>query len=107
MVSCKKLFLKIIFVFLLSTSFSFGQNGIDTLYNKDFDELLDIYNSESSFKKSEHYVKVWLKKAKNENDIPQILIGYEIASLLYNNEKSLKYYDSILSISLTDKKYNE
>ena len=107
MVSCKKLFLKIIFVFLLSTSFSFGQNGIDTLYNKDFDELLDIYNSESSFKKSEHYVKVWLKKAKNENDIPQILIGYEIASLLYNNEKSLKYYDSILSISLTDKKYND
>ena len=105
MVSCREY--SFIFIFLLSSLISFGQKEIDTLYSKSFDDLLNIYNSEPSFKMSELYIKVWLKKAKKENDIPQLLTGYEIASLLYDNEKSLEYYDSILSISLKNKKYND
>lgn len=93
-----------LFFFLFLFISSFGQSKVDTLSSKSFDELLYIYNNERSVKKSKLYLGYWIKKAKKEKNEFQLLLGYELASTLYN-DKSLIYLDSILSISLKNNNY--
>lgn len=95
----------VLFFFLFLSISSFGQSNVDTLSSKSFDELLDIYNNERSLKKSKLYLSYWIKKAKKEENEIQLLLAYELASTLYNNDKSLIYLDSILSISLKNNNY--
>ncbi|MFY7669794.1 helix-turn-helix domain-containing protein [Tenacibaculum sp. MEBiC06402] len=101
--------IKVFFVFfIINKIFSFGQSSQDSLNLKSFDELFELYNNESNFKKSEFYLKVWINKAKKEKDSLNLLTGYEIASLLYEKDpKRLVYLDSILLISLKNDKLSE
>ena len=107
MVGYKKYFFRVLFIVLiLNFSFSYGQSEMDTLSNKSYDELFEIYNNESNIEKSDFYINIWIKKAKDENNLPQLFTGYEIASFLYKDDRALKYLDSILSISLEEKSYD-
>lgn len=97
----------LVYIFFITYSFyTYTQEKKDTLLTKSFDELFDFYNNSNSFEKSKLYIDVWLKKAKKENNISKLLTGYEIASLLYNNQSSLLYQDSILQYSLKNKIYD-
>ncbi len=102
----KKHYKLFIYLLYLNSFLGTAQNGLDTLSNKTYDELFEIYNNESSIEKSDSYINIWIKKAKDENNLPQLFIGYEIASLLYKDDRALKYLDSILSISLEEKSYS-
>ena len=107
MVGYKKCFFRaLVIVLILNFSVSYGQSKMDTLSNKSYDELFEIYNNESNIEKSDFYINIWIKKAKDENNLPQLFTGYEIASFLYKDDRALKYLDSILSISLEEKSYD-
>jgi len=98
---------QLLFLIIAFSSFlSFGQTDIDSLGQKTFDELFELYNNERSFNKSENILTVWISKAKSEKNIEKQMVGYEIATLLYKDERVLVYCDSILTLSTKNEKFN-
>jgi AraC-like DNA-binding protein len=100
MVSYKKHFLKIIFVFLLSSSYSFGQKGIDTLKGKSYTYLIQkILSKDNNFKTKDFLSNYLIKKAKREKNTKFIIGGYHAKAYIYDDEIMLKYCDSIIALS--------
>jgi AraC-like DNA-binding protein/TolA-binding protein len=99
MVSYKKHFLKIIFVFLLSSSYSFGQKGIDTLKGNTFLELFEIINNCETLKKKTFYTNYLIKKAKNEKNEKFLIAGYHTQAIIHNDDVMLKFCDSIIELT--------
>lgn len=101
MVSYKKQYLGLLFVFLLNCVFCFGQREVDTLQHKSFEELKQSFylniNDTSALKK---IAKVYLKKSKNEKDILNISKSYHYFYIINkNNDLGQKYIDSIIMVS--------
>lgn len=102
----KNLFLKLLFVFLFSNT-GFSQQQIDTLLLKSYDDLFELFNTESNFEKKIYYLNVWTKKAKEEKNIPKLMSAYQTSAIVYLNRDEVLYYcDSILNYSLGNNKYD-
>ncbi len=76
-----------------------GQTKKDTLEQKTFMELILLYNADKNRTNREAYVKTILKKAKAEENIPELITGYHIYALFSKDEKRLIYCDSIIDLS--------
>lgn len=91
----------------LSNITLFSQSLRDSLKVKTFHELVDIYNNEGSILKRKTIINYYLSKAKKENNTSELLTGYHLAAILYpDNIKKLLFADSILKLSLGEKKFN-
>jgi len=107
MVVYKKPHFRLLFAFIMfSYILGLGQEKLDSLEQKTFDELFEMYNNENDSKKSEKYLNVWIRKAKKQKNIKQLMTGYEISSLFYNDKRTLVYCDSILTLSTMDEEFN-
>jgi len=81
-------------IFLIGC-FCNAQAITDSLQQKTYDELLDLYNTERKAKISYTYAHAYLIKSKKEKDTSKLLTGYHLKALLYRKEKRIQYYDSI------------
>ena len=89
-------------VFFCFCSNVFAQKVVDSLKGKSFRELyLSYYYSDNDSIKN-FYTDVFLNKAKNEKSLSNILEGYYMKVNIYNDERKLRYSDSIISISKED-----
>jgi len=93
---CFKLLSSIIFINCL---FCFGQNKIDELQLKTYDELFDLLKSESNFDAKCQIINAYIEKAKKEGNEKKMMIGYEDFTVMYRNEKRIMYADSLLRLS--------
>lgn len=89
-----------LFLILIFSNFlGFGQTEIDTLQQKNYEELLNIFNTETDLKKRKNSTEAWIKKAKREKNRKKIIVGYYNSSQLYNDITKLKYCDSIIALT--------
>lgn len=96
--------IKILFI-ICGVSVSYAQRTPDSLTQKSYDSLYELYNNESTNIKALKYAQAYLQKAKKEKDTTSLLTGYHLNALLYDKAYMLKYFDSI--INLTQNKKNE
>lgn len=92
----------------LVTNIAIAQNLMihgskDSLSNKDYDYLRTKYQETKALPISEIYARIWLEKAKEENNFNQLVLAYQ--AVLYKSEKHnrIKYTDSILMSALRTK----
>jgi AraC-like DNA-binding protein len=96
----EKLFFKLSSIIILLSSFlANGQHLIDSLNNKTYAQLFQDLNNKKSFSEKDFYAKFIIKKAKKENNNKYLIYGYHTQAILYNDENSIKYSDSIISLS--------
>lgn len=88
----------IFFFFLFLFISSFGQSKVDTLSNKTMEELFSYYEKSENKEDKIRYIKAFLKVAKREKNRKRIAAGYYVLSGLYNDEKVLKYSDSVINL---------
>jgi len=95
----KSLFRSLFLIFIFSNFLGFGQSEIDSLQQKSYEELLNIFNNEPDLRKRKIYAKAWIKKAKIEKNRKKIVVGYYNSSQLYEDITKLTYCDSIISLT--------
>jgi len=80
------------------TSFLQGQNKKSSLESLSYDELKEVFfKNEVKIQIQKKYAKAFLDKAKKENNTPKIARGYYYYSLLYNDNRKIVYFDSIIN----------
>ncbi|WP_281979531.1 helix-turn-helix domain-containing protein [Tenacibaculum mesophilum] len=87
-----------LFFFLFLLVSSFGQSKVDTLSSKTMEELFFYYEKSEKKEDKISYIKAFLKVAKRENNRQRIAAGYYMLSGLYNDERVLKYSDSVINL---------
>ncbi|WP_437823577.1 helix-turn-helix domain-containing protein [Tenacibaculum mesophilum] len=87
-----------LFFFLFLFISSFGQSKVDTLSSKTMEELFFYYEKSEKKEDKISYIKAFLKVAKRENNRQRIAAGYYMLSGLYNDERVLKYSDSVINL---------
>ncbi len=86
-------------LFLLSICNGQYTNKED-LHLLEFNELIQLLNSEEDPKKGKIYADAFLKKAKKERDTLFIIGGYELLSgFSENKDRQLQYLDSLIQLS--------
>ena len=72
----------------------------DSLINKTYKELYksQIFNNNTPLKE-QFYAKIYLHKAKNENDTIKIANAYTQFAAINNSTVAIKYYDSIIELT--------
>ncbi|RXG11478.1 AraC-like DNA-binding protein [Leeuwenhoekiella aestuarii] len=60
------------------------------------EELLNIYDNSQNKDLIECVSKIYLERAKNENDIVKVARGYDLLARLYDFKTNIKYADSIV-----------
>ena len=93
-------------LFVFGGFLGFGQSELDSLGEMSFDELLELYNNDTNYKPRENLLAIWITKAKSEKNAEELMTGYEIATILYKDERILAYSDSILAISTKSENFN-
>lgn len=81
------------------SSFLYAQRIPDSLQPASKDELIRYFNRTRIFSEREGYGKTLIAKARSENDISYLVTGYHIMAVLYKDEKSLLYCDSIIGLT--------
>jgi len=76
-----------------------GQNKINNTIENSYEKLYELYTKTKDFEKKKRYAKLYLKKAKKGDNNLYLVRAYRIFSLLYKDEKSLCYSDSIISLT--------
>ena len=75
-----------------------AQNFKKPLSSLSYDELKDaFFKNEGKIEIQKKYVKAFLGKAKKENNTPKIARGYYYYSLLYDDNRKVVYFDSIIN----------
>ncbi len=90
--------------FIISILFSFtlnAQNSIDSLQNKSYDELQNIYNQhiKADTGKAKTAMKAYINQAKRKKDTLEIAKGFELYSVFISDSGKIKYLDSIIAIT--------
>ncbi|WP_329807078.1 helix-turn-helix domain-containing protein [Flavobacterium facile] len=85
--------------FLIFTSFSSqSQNKKNYLESLSYDELKEaFFKNEGKIEIQKKYAKAFLNKAKKENNTPKIARGYYYHSFLYDDNRKIVYFDSIIN----------
>jgi len=93
------LHLRLLTFILLISSFSLqSQNKKKSLDSFSYDELKEVFfKNEGKIEIQKKYAKAFLDKAKKENNTPKIARGYYCYSLLYNDNRKIIYFDSIIN----------
>ncbi|CAM1354336.1 conserved hypothetical protein [Tenacibaculum ascidiaceicola] len=87
-----------LFFFLFLFISSFGQSKVDTLSSKTMEELFSYYEKSEKKEEKIRYIKAFLKVAKREKHRQRISAGYWVLSDLYEDNRVLKYSDSVISL---------
>jgi len=84
---------------LIFTSFSSqSQNKKNYLESLSYDELKEVFfKNEGKIQIQKKYAKAFLNKAKKENNSPKIARGYYYYSLIYDDNRKIVYFDSIIN----------
>ncbi|MCH2034299.1 MAG: AraC family transcriptional regulator [Tenacibaculum sp.] len=92
---------KLTFLFLLIIQSIFTQNAvIDSLTNENYENLKVSFQKIKIDSITEfNHAQAYLRKAKKEKNFVRIADGYYFLSRFYKDSLSLKYVDSIISIS--------
>ncbi|TCP24009.1 AraC-like DNA-binding protein [Tenacibaculum skagerrakense] len=100
---------KLTFLFLLIIQSIFTQNAvIDSLVNEDYENLkVGLQKIEVDSITEFNHTQAYLRKAKKENNLVRIADGYYFLSRIYNDELSLQYLDSVISLSKKLKKHSK
>lgn len=101
--------LQYFFAIVLFTSNLEAQNKKNYLESLSYDELKDaFFKNEGKIEIQKKYVKAFLNKAKKENNTPKVARGYYCYSLLYEDNRKIIYFDSIINnvkLPLSEKKF--
>lgn len=104
-----KRYLRLYFLtFTFLTSFLQAQNKKKSIDSFSYDELKEaFFRNEGKIEIQKKYAKVFLDKAKKENNTPKIARGYYYYSLLYDDNRKIVYFDSIINnVSLPSSEKN-
>lgn len=94
---CKYLCKYLLFIIFLSP-FLQAQNKKSSLESLSYDELKEVFfKNEGKIEIQKKYVKAFLSKAKKENNTPKVARGYYYYSLLYDDNRKIIYFDSIIN----------
>ncbi|NAS31456.1 helix-turn-helix domain-containing protein [Flavobacteriaceae bacterium R38] len=74
----------------------------DSLKQKTYSELIRDINNSSKLHEEEVYAHAYLQKAKNEKDTLSIAEGFQIYTLIYDDDRVLQYADSIVEMTKED-----
>lgn len=88
----------IIFLSFFYSLVYYTQN-VDSLKIKSTDELFNLYENTKKVEDKILIIKAFVRKAKANNSIDEIIAGYYVLAGLYNNTNVLKYSDSIISLT--------
>jgi len=91
--------IRLLFFFLIIVSFCNAQKVPDSLLQRSYDKLFDLYNSGDKLENTYNYAQAYLRKALGDRDTTKILTGYYLNALLCKEKKRLQYYDSILDLT--------
>lgn len=87
-------------LFIWSAFLGVAQNKtIDTLQQKTLQELFDLYENTIDRDEKIKFINAFIKVAKNKKIKKRIVAGYYILSGLYDDERVLKYSDSIINLT--------
>lgn len=90
--------LQYFFAIVLFTSNLEAQNKKISFESFSYDELKEaFFRSEGKIQIQKKYANAFLNKAKKENNTPKIARGYYYHSLLYNDNRKIVYFDSIIN----------
>ena len=92
-------------VFLCFSLLCFGQQEVDSLKSRSYDELFTSLNKADSLAQKDSYARAVINKAKKEDNKELIIAGYHTQAIIHNDETMVLYCDSI--IALTELKSNE
>lgn len=85
-------------IFLLFSVFIQAQSLKKPLESLTYDELKEaFFKNEGKIEIQKKYAKAFLNRAKKENNTPKIARGYYYYSLLYNDDRKIIYFDSIIN----------
>ena len=85
-------------IFILFTFNLQAQNLKKPLELLSYDELKEaFFKNEGEIEIQKIYAKAFLDKAKKENNTPKIARGYYCYSLLYDDNRKIVYFDSIIN----------
>lgn len=103
----KKLFQFVSFLILFTSSLQ-AQNSKKMFETYSYDDLKEaFFKNEGKINIQKKYAKAFLDKAKNENNSNKIARGYYYYSLLYNDNRKIIYFDSIINnVSLSSNEKN-
>ncbi|WP_170136983.1 helix-turn-helix domain-containing protein [Tenacibaculum gallaicum] len=87
-----------LFFFLFLIISSFGQSKVDILSSKTMEELFSYYEKSENKEDKIKYIKAFLKVAKREKHRQRISAGYWVLSDLYEDDRVLKYSDSVINL---------
>jgi AraC-like DNA-binding protein/tetratricopeptide (TPR) repeat protein len=100
---CKGVLLSIGFV--LCSFMVLGQEEVDSLLNKSYDELFIELNKSNNLTLKDRYARAIIKKAKKEENNELLIAGYHTQAIIHNDKTMLFYCDSIIALSVSN--YNE
>lgn len=85
--------------FVIFTSFfAQSQNNKNHLETLSYDKLKEnFFKNDGKIQVQKNYAKAFLLKAKKEKNTPKIARGYYYYSLLYNDNRKIVYFDSIIN----------
>lgn len=85
-------------IFILFTFNLQAQNLKKPFELLSYDQLKEaFFKNEGKIEIQKKYAKAFLNKAKMENNVPKIARGYYCYSLLYNDNRKIIYFDSIIN----------
>ncbi|WKD85072.1 putative response regulatory protein [Polaribacter huanghezhanensis] len=92
-------------VFSLSVS---GQQQKDTMLVKTYNEFHQLFRKSKEQSKKYFYANKLIEKARKENNLKELIVGYQLISTLFKSSKEtkIKYLDSIIRISKDKKEYD-
>jgi len=90
---------RLFFFFFLCSCIAISQNETDSLRLLDIDTLLNRYRASKDVVKKEAYANAALQKSKTSNNTLSVIQSYHMLALIYKDEKTLKYCDSIIYLS--------
>lgn len=96
----------LLIIFNLFLSLIYGQNGQEKLREESYEKIAGLFDAyPENDEKALLFVKMYIDKAKKENDYKKLIRGYEEA-IYYNKniDHKLSYADSTI---ITAKKYND
>ncbi|MDC1161920.1 AraC family transcriptional regulator [Tenacibaculum sp.] len=88
-----------VLLFLLNSIFCIGQTYVDTISASNFEELFELFNNEFESDKREEILNFYIKKAKKEENVEELMSGYQLKGIMNENENALVYSDSIIELS--------
>lgn len=107
--SMKKNIYFLILTFVFSTQNLFlGQKKTHINIFSDFDEIRKhILLQESTPDSALHFTNIYIAKAKRENDMQQLIFGYDYAMKITLGEQQIKYGDSMITTAVKLKDNDE